>query len=712
MGLLVSAAITQNAGHANAVSKTGNGSLILTSANSSWTTGLALNAGVLVLDAASTGGTSAVTAGPLGTGTLAIASGTTLMAGTAARSVANPVSVGGNFAFGGSASTNSLTLSGPINLGSALRVLTVESPQVTATLGGIVSGSAGGLTKSGNGILVLTPQTIGALSAAGAASNATLANTTTLTLSADAVAGVVAGMKVHGLGIAPGTTVASVSGTAVTLSQNALSTNNGGNYAFGDTQTYAPASGASGATSLTVTLAQAATLAVGSTVTGAGIAASSTVTAVDTATGVVTLNNALTANVAGRNITFGGATAVASFNDYAGATVVNGGLLRLGVRGALPDTTALSVLSGGALDLGGFSSTVGSLAGDSASAGGLITNSTTSGALQLRVGNATSTVFGGTITNNAGSTLNFIKQGSGALTLGGLNTYTGSTTVSDGTLSLVGAGQLPVLTAVNVSGAAAVFDVSAITPASITVGSLAGAAGSSVVLGAKGLVRRHRLPHQGRHGHPHAHGCEHLRRRPDDLRRQGQPRRWYGFGQHPDHVREQRRSLGDQQVRRSYFCQRYLRLRRLGEVGRRQGDPQRSAYLRGRDDHQRRYSQAWLSLGGLLCAQLRPGQHHHDRRRIRNRCRRHLRRSYGLVQLPGRDGHFGRRIRPYPFHQRSGGLGNYGGKWNDQALCQRARGRRGHQHGRHREHFPRRQFLRFHFHRSRHGRSGLNVRES
>jgi fibronectin-binding autotransporter adhesin len=146
------------------------------------------------------------------------------------------------------------------------------------------------------------------------------------------------------------------------------------------------------------------------------------------------------------------------------------------------------VLSGGTLDLGGFSSTVASLAGDSVSTGGLITSSATSGAIQFRVGDANNTSFGGAITNNVGSTLNFFKQGTGTLTLGGPSSYSGSTTVTAGTLALSGAGLISEYSAVNVSGGTAVFNVSAITPLSITVGSLAGAAGSSVVLGAKGLV--------------------------------------------------------------------------------------------------------------------------------------------------------------------------------------------------------------------------------
>ena len=432
--------------------KAGNSSLVLSGA-STFAGGVQLNAGTLILGAASTGSTAgtAVTSGPLGTGTLTIAAGTTLQSDNTVRILANNLTINGNTTFGGTAATHNLTFNGRVNLGAANRTLTVTSPQIMTTFGGIISGTAGGLTKVGNGILVLTPQTTGALSATGAASNATVSGSDALTLSAAAAAGIAVGMPVSGPGIAFGTTVASVAGSVVTLSKTAVATANNGTFAFGNTQTYVPSAGASGTISITVSLAEAANLVVGSTVTGVGVAASSTVTAVDTATGVVTLNNALTAAVAGQNLTFGGAAVTASFNDYAGTTTVSGGLLRLGNLGALPSTTALVVLSGGTLELQA-STTVASLAGDSSTTGGLITASGTSGTIQLNVNGSANTAFGGAITNNVGSTFNFNKQGSGTLTLGGPNTYSGATTVSGGTLTTL-AGSLAGTSGITVNGA-------------------------------------------------------------------------------------------------------------------------------------------------------------------------------------------------------------------------------------------------------------------
>jgi autotransporter-associated beta strand protein len=489
MGLILSGAV-QNA--MNSVTpagliKAGSSSLVLTAANT-FAGGVQLNAGTLIIGAASspTGVGVGLTAGPLGTGALTIAAGTTLQPDTTARTIANNLVVNGNFTVGGAATA--LTLNGAVNLGGSARAINVLSPQVTTTFAGIISGSAGGLTKAGNGTLVLAPTTTGALNATGAASAATTTGSADLTLNAAVASAIVAGMPVHGPGIAPGTTVASVAGSVITLSQAAVANGNAGTFAFGTTRTLVPSTGSSGANTLTVGIAEAAGILVGSAVTGVGLPATTLVSAVDTATGVVTLDKALTANVAGQNIVFGGATAVASANTYAGTTTVSGGLLRLGNIGALPAGSAVSVLSGGTLDINGLNISIASLAGDTATTGGLITNSPLGGAVTLTIGDATNSAFGGAITNNVGSPLNLTKQGSGTLTLTGPNSYSGATTVANGSIILTGVGAISASGALNLSGASAVFNPSGITRSSLTIGSLAGVAGSSVTLDGKTLV--------------------------------------------------------------------------------------------------------------------------------------------------------------------------------------------------------------------------------
>ncbi|MDN4591511.1 autotransporter outer membrane beta-barrel domain-containing protein [Xenophilus aerolatus] len=78
------------------------------------------------------------------------------------------------------------------------------------------------------------------------------------------------------------------------------------------------------------------------------------------------------------------------------------------------------------------------------------------------------------------------KGGAGTLTLSGTNTYTGGTAINGGVLALAGSGSLAPTAAVTL-GAGAAFDLSA-AAGSRTVGSLSGAAGSTVSLGANTLA--------------------------------------------------------------------------------------------------------------------------------------------------------------------------------------------------------------------------------
>ncbi|NDB19215.1 MAG: hypothetical protein EB027_08170, partial [Actinobacteria bacterium] len=135
--LVISAPITSAGGQ---VKKSGAGALVLSGA-STFTNGFDLNAGVLIIGAASTG--TPVTSGPIGTGTLQVDVGTTLLS-DAGRTLGNAVTVTGNFTFGGVTAANNLTLAGAVDLGSAGRTITVSSPAVTATLTGVLTSTATG----------------------------------------------------------------------------------------------------------------------------------------------------------------------------------------------------------------------------------------------------------------------------------------------------------------------------------------------------------------------------------------------------------------------------------------------------------------------------------------------------------------------------------------------------------------------------------------
>ncbi len=152
--LNISAVISSAGG---AISKTGAGALTLSGANT-FTTGFNLNAGSLIFGVSTTGTLPAVTNGPVGTGTLSIAGGTSILSDGTARTVGNPVTVNGDFAIGGRTAGNNVTLSGAMNLGDTGRTINVDSPAVTGTISGAITSTATGtaLTKTGNGTLTLS----------------------------------------------------------------------------------------------------------------------------------------------------------------------------------------------------------------------------------------------------------------------------------------------------------------------------------------------------------------------------------------------------------------------------------------------------------------------------------------------------------------------------------------------------------------------------
>lgn len=119
-------------------------------------------------------------------------------------------------------------------------------------------------------------------------------------------------------------------------------------------------------------------------------------------------------------------------NAYFGATTINGGTLQAGSGTGLSRNSAFTVAGGAAIDLNGFDATIGSLAG----AGTL-----SLGAKTLTAGgDDSSTVFSGVMSGATGGQL--VKAGTGTLTISGVNSYTGVTTVNAGTLALTATGAI------------------------------------------------------------------------------------------------------------------------------------------------------------------------------------------------------------------------------------------------------------------------------
>lgn len=131
------------------------------------------------------------------------------------------------------------------------------------------------------------------------------------------------------------------------------------------------------------------------------------------------------------------ATDVATIESYLSGKWLGTGAIATGSNG-LPSATPLQIASGGTLDLNGFNQLVASLS-DSGTPGGTVTNSAASTVAVLAVATAGGSTFSGTIVDGLGQT-GFAMSGTGTQSLTGVNTYTGPTSVSSGTLSLDAAG--------------------------------------------------------------------------------------------------------------------------------------------------------------------------------------------------------------------------------------------------------------------------------
>jgi autotransporter-associated beta strand protein len=200
--------------------------------------------------------------------------------------------------------------------------------------------------------------------------------------------------------------------------------------------------------------------------------------------GRVVLNAELSTGYDGTSTTFSGVISgpntlakggngtftLAGANTYGGYTDIVAGTLRVGTDFAIPATSVVTVLSGATLDLQFWGDRIGSLDG----AGNVINRA---GLLWIG-GNNSSPNFSGVISGAGGRV---VKEGTGVWTVSGANTYTGTTTVSQGTVRVGTDFAVPAASAVTVA-AGATLDLQFWGD---RIGSLAGAGN---VINAAGLL--------------------------------------------------------------------------------------------------------------------------------------------------------------------------------------------------------------------------------
>ena len=328
---------------------------------------------------------------------------------------------------GATDSDKTLSFQNPIDLNLGTREIRVNdgSAGVDAILSGAITN--GGLTKTGTGILSLTGTNTytGTTTISGGVLVANAAN------ALNSNSGVTLDGGVLGLGAAGFSRSLGTAGTDVQWT-----TGDGGFAAYGSDRTVNLGG-----------LSSAVTWASGSFVSSALIfgatSATNTVTftnpinlagstreiRVDNSTTVGLVEAILTGALSngGLRKTGDGTLQLNTTNSFTGKTTVNGGVLAYNVADALSSGDLTVDGTGATVNLGGFSDSVGIV---TVANGGDITGGTltSTGSFEVQGGSAAAVL--------AGSGINLNKTTAGTMTLTGINTYSGVTTISAGKLSI------------------------------------------------------------------------------------------------------------------------------------------------------------------------------------------------------------------------------------------------------------------------------------
>lgn len=384
----------------NGINKSGAGTLMLT--GGAYTGGFTLNAGNVIARGANA----------LGTGNIVInggAIGATQSIGLVARASGKTITVAGDFQLGTSETFNGAATDGfNISFSAANNGLNLNNGARTITLGSSGSMTFGqGITNGSLTLNRLSGASAGqfGLSAANTISSLTLDSVKVNALTNDAALGAgrvtLQGTNATTLNIQGGRTI----GNAFTIADSAgtktiTGNNNSGNITGTITNSDSTGGltiGSIGATNFTVGV-----------IDGAG-----------------------TTGVTFGSSTLLGTVTMSGVSSYAGDTRIDSSTLKMSGGGAVPNGKLVFQGTGAAtFDLNGTTQTVAKL--DDSALAGIIRSSAVGG--QLIVGDGTNSTFAGTIIS--GASLGLEKIGSGKLTLTGVNTYSGGTTITAGELEV------------------------------------------------------------------------------------------------------------------------------------------------------------------------------------------------------------------------------------------------------------------------------------
>ena len=376
-------------GGTGALTKTGSGTLTLSSANSTYTGGLNLSQGTISFNANSAATVGSITTGPTGSGTFTIGDGTTITWSTGLGISANSIVLAGDATF--AAAAQRLSIGGPFVLGSQTRTWNTPSSGTAAQAAAMAGTTNNGIRFSqvtngpslsvDSGTLRLVGT--GPWSGVGFVSAVTFTGNSGLTIGNNVLTSFSSTNQVG----AAGTTSASLtveSGGYFNLSSGAASQSQSVNSLAGD-----------GTVTNLSTTAGAATLTVGNAAgTNSSTTFSGTIadgSSLNSLTGITALGTVALTKAGAGTLTLTGV------NTYTGTTTISGGTLLI-ADGSIANSANIA-------------------------------NTAT---LEYALNNNART-YGNVISGAAGA---LVKSGTNTLTLTGANTYTGATTISGGTLQL------------------------------------------------------------------------------------------------------------------------------------------------------------------------------------------------------------------------------------------------------------------------------------